>query len=99
MADFAGDRLSYIDPQIGEVIEAQVWVSVLPFSSYMYVEAVESQKQHDVAECFQRTIVYKMRLTFDVTSFIFRIYEPKKEKRLVSTPSFYGFIFNQRNRS
>ena len=56
MVDFAGDRLSYIDPQTGEVIETQVWVSVLPFSSYMYVEAVESQKQEDVAGCFQRTV-------------------------------------------
>ncbi|MGF1671078.1 MAG: IS21 family transposase [Balneolaceae bacterium] len=56
MADFAGDRLSYIDPETGEVIETQVWVSVLPFSSYMYVEAVESQKQEDVAGCFQRTV-------------------------------------------
>jgi len=58
MVDFAGEGLSYIDPQTGEVIQTQVWVSVLPFSSYMYVEAVESQKQEDVAGCFQRTVCF-----------------------------------------
>jgi len=58
MVDFAGDRLSYIDLETGEVIETQVWVSVLPFSSYMYVEAVESQKQEDVAGCFQRAVCF-----------------------------------------
>jgi transposase len=58
MVDFAGDRLSYTDLDTGEVIQTQVWVSVLPFSSYMYVEALESQKQEDVAECFERTLCF-----------------------------------------
>lgn len=58
MADFAGDKLCYVDPDSGEVIETPVWVSVLPFSSYMYVEALPSQSQEDVADCFQRTVVF-----------------------------------------
>jgi len=58
MIDFAGDSLYYIDPDTGQKIPTQVWVSVLPFSSYMYVEALPSQKQEEVAGCLQRTLAF-----------------------------------------
>lgn len=58
MIDFAGDTLCYINPDTGEQVHTQVWVSVLPFSSYMYVEALPSQKQEEVAECFERTVAF-----------------------------------------
>lgn len=43
--DFAGKKLSYVDRNTGEVIECESLVCVLPFSHYMYVEAIASQKQ------------------------------------------------------
>lgn len=43
--DFAGKKLSYVDRNTGEVIECESLVCVLPFSHYMYVEAIFSQKQ------------------------------------------------------
>lgn len=58
MADFAGDELSWIDRSTGEIIPAPVWVCVLPFSSYMYVQATRSQSQTDVVECFQDTVEF-----------------------------------------
>lgn len=58
MIDFAGDSLYYTDPDTGEQIQTQVWVSVLPFSSYMYVEALASQKQEEVADCLQRNFAF-----------------------------------------
>lgn len=58
MVDFAGDSLAYVDRQSGEVIKAQVWVCVLPFSSYMYVQATAGQGQQEVADCLQQTFEY-----------------------------------------
>jgi transposase len=46
MVDFAGDKLSYIDRQSGEVVNCEVFVAVLPFSSFIYVEAPASQNLH-----------------------------------------------------
>lgn len=50
MVDFAGDKLSYIDRSTGELIPCEVLITALPFSSYIYAEAVPDQKQeHFVA--------------------------------------------------
>lgn len=45
MVDFAGDKLSYIDRWSGEVIGCDVLIVALPFSSYVYCEALPSQRQ------------------------------------------------------
>ena len=45
MLDYSGDKLGYIDRQTGEIIPCDVLVTVLPFSSYLYIEAVPDQKQ------------------------------------------------------
>lgn len=41
--DFAGDKLSYVDSQTGEVIGCQVFVACLPYSDYCFAMAVKSQ--------------------------------------------------------
>lgn len=41
--DFAGKKLTYTDPQTGEVIECQVFVACLPYSDYSFAMAVKSQ--------------------------------------------------------
>ena len=43
--DFAGKKLSYVNKATGEQIPVEVFVSILPFSQYTYVEACESQKR------------------------------------------------------
>jgi transposase len=43
--DFAGAKLGYIDRTTGEWISCEVLVCVMPFSHYLYVEALPSQKQ------------------------------------------------------
>ena len=40
MVDFAGDKLSYISKETGEVIECQVLVCVLPYSGFSYAIAL-----------------------------------------------------------
>ncbi|MEO5979692.1 MAG: IS21 family transposase [Chryseolinea sp.] len=45
--DFAGDKLGYVDVSTGELILCEVLVCVLPYSHYVYVEALTSQRQED----------------------------------------------------
>lgn len=45
--DFAGDKLSYIDPLTGEIIYCQVFVACLPYSDYCFAMAVRSQCVED----------------------------------------------------
>lgn len=45
--DFAGKRLSYINPDTGEVIYCQVFVACLPYSDYSFAIAVASQSISD----------------------------------------------------
>ncbi|MCB9282930.1 MAG: IS21 family transposase [Lewinellaceae bacterium] len=56
MIDFAGKMLSYVDNRTGEVVDCPVFVAVLPFSGYSYVEALPSQCQEDfvaaIVNCF-----------------------------------------------
>lgn len=56
--DFAGDTISYIDRQTGEVVHCPVLITVLPFSSYMYAEALASQKQEQVVKGLNNAFSY-----------------------------------------
>jgi len=45
--DFAGDKFGYVDKTTGEWTLCEVLVCVFPYSHYVYVEALRSQKQED----------------------------------------------------
>lgn len=47
MVDFAGDKLSYVDPETGEAVRVEVFVACMPYSDYTYVICVPSQKTED----------------------------------------------------
>jgi transposase len=50
--DFAGDKLSIIDKQTGEIQQVEVFVAILGASQLTYVEAVMSQQKEDlIAAC------------------------------------------------
>jgi transposase len=50
--DFAGDKLSIVDPATGEVREVEVFVAILGASQLTYVEAVMTQQKEDfIAAC------------------------------------------------
>lgn len=50
--DFAGNKLSIVDKQTGEVQEVEVFVAILGASQLTYVEAVMSQQKEDfIAAC------------------------------------------------
>ena len=49
--DFSGDRAHYQDPVTGKVIEAELFVSVLGASSYIFARAVPDQTKESFVDC------------------------------------------------
>ncbi|SDN17292.1 Integrase core domain-containing protein [Daejeonella rubra] len=56
--DFAGDVLHYVDPSSGELIACPVFVAILPFSGYGYVEALPDAKLTQVVRALNNAIDY-----------------------------------------
>lgn len=56
--DFAGKKLSYIDKETGEVIDAEVFVAVLGASQLTYIEAIASQQKEDFIRVCENTMHY-----------------------------------------
>lgn len=56
--DFAGEKLSFVDTSTGEIIEAEVFVSILGASQLTYVEATLSQKLEDFIPCCENALHY-----------------------------------------
>jgi transposase len=58
MVDFAGDKLSYLDTSTGELIYCEVLVAALPYSSYIYAEALPDQSQQSFAQALANAFHY-----------------------------------------
>ncbi len=52
--DFSGDKAHYQDPQTGKIIEAELFVSVLGASSYLFARAVPDQSVEHFIGCVIR---------------------------------------------
>lgn len=49
--DFAGQKLTIVDRETGEIIPVEVFAAILPNSHYTYIEACKSQKREDFIAC------------------------------------------------
>jgi transposase len=56
--DFAGDTLPYVDADSGELCQAQVFVAILGWSQYAYVEAMRSQTVEDLIAACEHSVQY-----------------------------------------
>ena len=56
--DFTGWKLEIVDRNTGEIIPQEVFVSVLGYSSFGYLEACNSQKKEDFLHCMENTLRY-----------------------------------------
>ena len=54
--DFAGGKLSYIERDTGEIVDVEVFVSILGASQLTYVEATASQRQEDFIQCCENAL-------------------------------------------
>ena len=56
--DFTGKKLYITDKQTGEQKPAEVFIALLPFSQYTYVEACETQQRKDLIGCMGGSLAY-----------------------------------------
>ncbi len=66
--DFAGDMLHYVDTSTGELIACPVYVAVLPFSGYGYIEALANAKLEQVLKALNNTLDYFSGVPMSVKS-------------------------------
>jgi len=96
-ADFAGDKLGYVDRQTGEWIACEMLVCAMRFSHYLYVEALRSQQQEELIRGLANTIHYlggaPQSIKFDNTkSAVTRAsrYEPTFTEAMDMLAAHYG---------
>ena len=85
--DFAGDKLSIIDLDTGEIIPVEVFVAILPCSQLTYVEAVMSQKKEDLIRASENALLYYQGVPSAII--------PDNLKSAVTKSSKYEAILNE----
>lgn len=85
MIDFAGKKLCYTDPDSGEVVTCQVFVSVLPYSGVIFCYAVHSQTTGDFIKCINEMLHYYGGVPLTILS--------DNLKTVVTRPSKYEPVF------
>jgi len=58
MIDFAGKKQYYADAHSGELIECEVFVSILPYSGLIFCYAVHSQQSADFTTCINQMLKF-----------------------------------------
>ena len=58
MADFAGDKMSYVDRSTGEIIFCPVFIAVLPFSKYTFAMALPDAGIPQVIKALNACMAY-----------------------------------------
>ena len=99
MVDFAGDKLSYVDSETGEIVKVEVFVACMPYSDYTYAICVPSQKTEDflfaIRMCLEHLGGVPPILTPDnLKSAVISNdrHEPKLNKALEDMGNYYHFV-------
>lgn len=97
--DFAGDTLSYIDIETGEMIKVQTFVSTLTCTDYAFVLCVPSQKTEDFLYALRRALEFyggvpKIVVPDNLKAAVTRAdkYEPTINKAMEDMGNHYGFV-------
>lgn len=96
--DFAGDTLSYVDRETGEVIRVQVFIACLPYSDYTFVMAVRSQTTEDFLYALSCALRYfggspKILVPDNLKAAVIKTdpYEPELNRIMEDFGNHYGF--------
>lgn len=100
MIDYAGDKISYIDTDTGEVIQCDVFVATLPFSGLTFCIAAHHQRTQDVLHCIGEALRYfggvsKIILCDNMKTLVTRSdrYEPLFTDLCYQLGAHYGNVF------
>lgn len=96
--DFAGDTVSYINRESGEVMQTQVFVACLPYSDYAFVMAVPSQSTDDFLYALSCCLKHlggspKIVVTDNLKASVIKTdrYEPELNRVMDDFANHYGF--------
>jgi transposase len=81
MIDFAGDKVSYVDKTTGELIFCVVYVAVLAFSNYTYVEVLPNASTPYLIQALNNTLSFIQGVPITVLT--------DNMKQLVTAPNRY----------
>lgn len=85
--DFAGKKLSYVDPQTREEIFCQVFIACLPYSDYSFAMAVKSQNTED--------FLYALSCCLEELGGVPQALVPDNLKSAVTKASLYEPVINR----
>lgn len=96
--DFAGDTMSYVDRDTGEVIRVQIFIACLPYSDYTFVMAVPSQTTDDFLYALSRALQHiggspKIVVPDNLKAAVIKAdkYEPDLSRVMEDFANHYGF--------
>jgi len=97
--DFAGDTLSYLDRETGEVIPVQVLVVCFPYSDYTFAMALPSQRTEDFLYGLSRALQFfggcpKILVPDNLKAAVIKAdkYEPDLNRIMEDFGNHYGFV-------
>ena len=95
--DYAGAKLPYVNEHTGEILQAEVFVSILGWSQYSYVEAVPSQELEDFISACENAFHFFEGVSLAIVpdnlkSAVFKAckYEPELNKNFAAFAAHYG---------
>ncbi len=101
MIDYAGKHLHLTDKETGEIIPVEIFIAILPYSQYTYVEASQSQKREDLLFSISNALnfyegVPKAIISDNLKSAVTRWskYEPQINRSLKDLAHHYGCVVN-----
>ena len=99
MIDFAGKKMHFIDSETSEMVACHLYIAVLPFSNYCYVEACRTQDLSDFIRCTANCLRYlggspKALVTDNLKSAVTRAdkYEPTVNNAFEQFGNHYGSV-------
>jgi transposase len=97
--DFAGDTMSYIDRETGEVLKAHIFVACLPYSDYTFTMAVSSQTTDDFLYALSSALRHlggsaKILTPDNLKAAVIKSdrYEPDPNRLMEDFANHYGFV-------
>lgn len=97
--DFAGDTMSYVDRETGEVVNAQIFIACLPYSDYTFVMAVHSQTTDDFLYALSCALQHfggspKILVPDNLKAAVIKTdkYEPELNRVMEDFGNHYGFV-------
>ncbi len=95
--DFTGEKLPYVDEDTGEIKQAEVFVAILGWSQYTYMEAMPSQRLEDFIAASENAMHYFKGVPLGIVpdnlkSAVIKAskYEPQVNENFLAFAAHYG---------